>query len=941
MSSVLVALRHLRADRVPAVGLGLLVFVTATVFALGPRLLDRVGDDALRGDVSQAGAVARNIALVDDAFIPPGPDSDPLVHLGEEGDARAAQIPAAVRDVIGGRSIVAESPRFRIHASTPDPAFARFRIQPGAETRIHYVQGRPPTGASRTVPLPPSAEPSPGGAQGSPQTEATVIEAALSTDAVRQIGHGLGETLFLSLDPRDPLTVGRDRDALAAMEVVGVFDVDQPVDSFWYDDRSVEKASIRSLGGDARAIDTTALIAPQGYGPGLTAITARASGPEPTNALDGVPFRTTWRLFVATDRLRAATMDPLIRDLRKLDTTFTQVTSRTLEATAMRSGLLPLVQGHAARWTSALAILTVVAIGPAAAAIAALALVATIAARRRRRALALVRGRGATLGQLIRAVLLEGAVIVIPALGLAILVAILLVPAQGNQATIAAAVAVAVLAVGLLIVTAVPAALAVKGAQGSREGDPPRGPSPRRLVFELVVILLAAGGAYLLRERGVRGASSTGTLSGADPLIAAVPALAAVAAGLAAIRLVPLLLRLFGRVAAAGRGLVPLLALRRATQGGTTAAVLIVLLAAASIGAFSSTALVQLDRAGEIASWHEVGAPYLVNDADGSLPVALDPAKLPGARSAALASWTEVRIGLHNLRVQFISVDASAYDAMVNGTLGDPALPQEMLTGNGGPIVPVLISSSVATRIDGVKVGDQFELTVNGLRYQARSIAARDSFPTLPPNALFTIASRQQLKAIHPEAQLIPTSIFLDAPEADGPAIRAAVADVAPGATVDDRAELVRRFRDSPVTAAIVVGIALAAVVAALYAALAVAAALALAGDARAVEVAHLRALGLSRREALGLAIVEHGPTVVIAVIAGVSLGLGLYLLLQPGLGLDAIIGARVDVPLAADPRQLAIVLAGVLGIAALGIGLATVMQRRTASVTALRGGFE
>jgi len=63
-------------------------------------------------------------------------------------------------------------------------------------------------------------------------------------------------------------------------------------------------------------------------------------------------------------------------------------------------------------------------------------------------------------------------------------------------------------------------------------------------------------------------------LSGAGPLIAAVPALAAIAAGLAAVRLVPLPLRLLGRVAASGRGLVPVLALRRAVQGGTTAAVL-------------------------------------------------------------------------------------------------------------------------------------------------------------------------------------------------------------------------------------------------------------------------------------------------------------------------------------------------------------------------------
>ena len=42
MSSVLVALRRLRDDRAPAIGLALLVLVTATVFGVAPRLIDRV-----------------------------------------------------------------------------------------------------------------------------------------------------------------------------------------------------------------------------------------------------------------------------------------------------------------------------------------------------------------------------------------------------------------------------------------------------------------------------------------------------------------------------------------------------------------------------------------------------------------------------------------------------------------------------------------------------------------------------------------------------------------------------------------------------------------------------------------------------------------------------------------------------------------------------------
>src|SRR4029079_14726879 len=108
-----------------------------------------------------------------------------------------------------------------------------------------------------------------------------------------------------------------------------------------------------------------------------------------------------------------------------------------------RSGLLPLLVSHQTRWASASAILTVVAIGPAAVAVAALALVATIAARRRRPALALVRGRCGTAGQMVRAVLLEGAVIVIPSLAVAILLAINLIPAGSNRPTIAAATIVA------------------------------------------------------------------------------------------------------------------------------------------------------------------------------------------------------------------------------------------------------------------------------------------------------------------------------------------------------------------------------------------------------------------------------------------------------------------------------------------------------------------
>ncbi|HXI81293.1 MAG TPA: hypothetical protein VNM34_10810, partial [Verrucomicrobiae bacterium] len=61
----------------------------------------------------------------------------------------------------------------------------------------------------------------------------------------------------------------------------------------------------------------------------------------------------------------------------------------------------------------------------------------------------------------------------------------------------------------------------------------------------------------------------------------------------------------------------------------------------------------------------------------------------------------------------------------------------------------------------------------------------------------------------------------------------------------------------------------------------------------------------------------------------------------EPGLGLDALVGSRVEVPLSADPRQLVLILVAILVIAAIGIGLAAWRQRRATPVAALRRGFE
>jgi ABC-type lipoprotein release transport system permease subunit len=161
------------------------------------------------------------------------------------------------------------------------------------------------------------------------------------------------------------------------------------------------------------------------------------------------------------------------------------------------------------------------------------------------------------------------------------------------------------------------------------------------------------------------------------------------------------------------------------------------------------------------------------------------------------------------------------------------------------------------------------------------------------------------------------------------------------GATLDGRAERAAELRSTPVIGAVTVGVAVAAIIALAYAGLAVAASLILSGAARAGEVAMLRTLGLSTRQSFALIVVEHGPTVVVAFIAGTVLGLGLFAVLRPGLGLGTVVGSPLDIPLAVDPGQLLLLLGAILVIVAVSIGLAGALQRSVAPVDALRGGIE
>ena len=218
MAWLRMSLRRLRIDRVPTLGLLALVFATAFVFTLGPRLMVHVADQALREEVDAAAPTARNVQLIQERRIGPsvgGPSAGgPLAAVDAAGADLEARVPPSVRDLFRGRVFTVDTPRWRVTSDIRTQSLATLRFQQDVERHIRPVEGRLPTGTTTRT-----ADP---GSGPNPTLPRIVYEGAISTDTARQMGVAVGDELSLALDSTDPLTKGQfDR---AAVRIVGTFD---------------------------------------------------------------------------------------------------------------------------------------------------------------------------------------------------------------------------------------------------------------------------------------------------------------------------------------------------------------------------------------------------------------------------------------------------------------------------------------------------------------------------------------------------------------------------------------------------------------------------------------------------------------------------------------------------------------------------------------------
>ena len=922
MRAVGFLLNRYRAEMVPMLLLALIVAATAFLAAVGPRLFNRVADDGLRYGVGRSQSIDRNLELGQIGNLSGGSGLQPVAERAPELEA---ELPEAVRALIVDRTYHAESASWSVHDSPREhPTWLRFRFPEGTADRITYVEGRAPTGDTTTIPG------QRGTAPGEPE-DATVFEVALAIEIADTLGVGVGDRMEMIPDTEDAL-VGRFSSPIrAAADVVGVYTVDEPADEFWMNDSSLQLPTVIVISPELQLLYGTALLSPDAY---------------PALIGNGLAARYAWRYFIDAQRLDAGALDQLTADLRQMRTRYPPFVTTLLDAdvTTLQTGLLGLLDDYAAERRTAEAVLVTASLGPAAVATAAVALVALLMVYRRRRAVTLVRGRGASVGQLLGSHLLEGLLIAVPASAVAYLAAVTLVEGRASMWSAVLAMLVAVGAALVLTLTVLRAATAPL-REGEREVSTAARLGPRRLTFEGLVVVLAAGGAYLLRQRGIAGGSTAGELAGVDPLLAAVPALIGLAVGLVTVRLYPLPLIAAGWFADAWRGMVPAFGLRRAARTGDVGSLpLIVLLVTVAIGAFSSTIFVTVERGQSVAAWQAVGADLAMTPGTRPFPSDFDATTLPGVDAAARMHVDGAVLGGRGgARVEMNALDTPAYRVVTDGTGADPNLPPELRDPPAPDLpIPAILSARVAGGgARPIRVNDEVELLVSARAVTLRVVAIRDSFPGVDSSAAWLVVPLESLRAAAGDRAFTASVIFLRAPGATAAAVQEAMDEVLPATRVTGRSEVLESLREGPLVRGVGAGFVLAVTIAIAYAALATTAALVLVAAVRSRETAHLRTLGMTPRGLLALSVVEHGPAVLTATVIGLALGVGVAWFVAPGLDLAGLIGSSIDVALVVDWQVVGLLLIALVVILAVGIALSSWIGRRANLAGSTRQGIE
>jgi putative ABC transport system permease protein len=636
-------------------------------------------------------------------------------------------------------------------------------------------------------------------------------------------------------------------------------------------------------------------------------------------------------------------------DLRRLGFVTGASGAGSFDRVTILTGLPRIVERYAAERALTESVLSIAAIGPFGLAGGAVAMVATLLVRQRRAALALARGRGASGTLLLGTQLWEALVLAGGAALVGLLAAVTLVDARGSPLSQVLAVAVGGLAGLILLAASWPLARRPLG-QLERDDTPVLRVPPRRLVIEATIVAVAVGATLLLRERGLTVDAPDG-LARADPLLASVPMLGGLAAGIVALRLYPLPIRALGWLAARRRDFVPVLGLRTIGRGPSVANLpLLVLMLTAAFGAFSSVVASSLDRGQVSASYLKVGADYRVEAVGlGALAPASDPAAIPGVEAVA-AGWVDTSAAFASTPKQRASislgvVETRAHERVTAGSAAEPRWPAAFLaepegTGIGteeNPI-PAILSFALPFGSADLVPGSTFRMTVHGVPMTFELVEERATFPGVRERASLAVVPFDWVQAATGAQALAPNVMWVRAPGDAAEQLAATFPEARGVVYIVSRYDAYAAIHDAPLAAAIGTGYGVALVLAAIYMALTIVGALILSAARRTRDLAYLRTLGVTARQALALTIVEQAVPVLLAIVPGVALGIGLAILCEPGLGLSTFVGTS-GVPLFVDWGAIGLIAVALGGVVAGAVVVGTWLSRRVRLADALRVG--
>jgi putative ABC transport system permease protein len=535
--------------------------------------------------------------------------------------------------------------------------------------------------------------------------------------------------------------------------------------------------------------------------------------------------------------------------------------------------------------------------------------------------------------------------IALPALAVGIAVAVAVLPGVGSSWILVGLTALAAVTATPLISVIEHRRLRAGAASLRSDAIPGRRPA-RRLVAELVVLLVAVAALADLRLRGA-GQEAGGVAGTTGAYLSASAVLVAAGVALIVNRAYRGPLRLLAGAASIRRGAVGAVGLARAaaTRVGTVLPALALMLGL-TLTVFSAMVLASISDGQIAGSWQRVGADAVIT-ASGTSSVPADAlraiAHAPGVRHATSVYTADasgvgaagLSAGSAGQHVGLAAVDPRSYAALAADTPW-PVFPSRALArpeSPGSRPIPILVTPTVAGQLG--QGSGPLRLNLYGQFVRVRIAGTIARTPAMPTGREFIVVPQwaaAQLNSLPP-----PSTVLVTGPHLSIPALRAILGKRLRGSQVTFRRQILAALNSSPALR-LSEGLYVAgAVAAAAVSALAVLFCLATSARSRAAMLARLGALGMARSQSLLLGMTEAIPLIAVAAAGTAACVWLLAVVVGPVLGLNSFTGSPEPAVLSPTWPDLLVPLAGAALLAVTFLAVDGVLAGRRKLAAALR----